>query len=183
MSQIDPTTDTAAAALASPSPEGETIHHQRRKREVRNPARMQLNLTSMIDVIFQLLIYFVITANIVRGEGVILAKLPQGAGAVAEKKELKKRKLNILVSSQGLAGYRLQLEGFSAQPRNFKELADLLITNQYNPEKGRNGAFPVDNAVIIKPDGQARWVWVVSAFNAAIKARYENISFAQARSE
>jgi len=59
----------------------QTVHHiSRRKKQGVAPARMQLNLTSMIDVIFQLLIYFVVTANFMLDEGVLVAKMPQGTG-------------------------------------------------------------------------------------------------------
>ena len=50
----------------------ETVHHQpARKKRGLEPVKMTVNLTSMIDVIFQLLIYFIITATFVIGEGVL----------------------------------------------------------------------------------------------------------------
>ncbi|MFI4859810.1 MAG: ExbD/TolR family protein, partial [Phycisphaerales bacterium JB063] len=52
--------------------EVQVVHHtsQRKKRRV-NDGEMELQLTSMIDVIFQLLIYFVITANFTIDEGTL----------------------------------------------------------------------------------------------------------------
>ena len=41
---------------------------------------MELKMTSMIDVVFLLLIYFVITASFAVGEGVITAQFPVGTG-------------------------------------------------------------------------------------------------------
>ena len=50
--------------FANPEPLNETVHHVplRRKRR-RSPGVGQLNLTAMIDVIFLLLIFFVVTSN------------------------------------------------------------------------------------------------------------------------
>ena len=44
-----------------------------------------------------------------------------------------------------------------------------------------SGSFKPDNPLIIEPDGRVRWQHVVNAFNAAVKARYTNVAFAQAR--
>lgn len=158
----------------------ETVHHQsnRQKRELA-PARMQLNLTSMIDVIFQLLIYFVITASFAVGEGVIAANLPgQGQGSTTA--EPPKTPLNIIVASRGEYNYQLRIDGIPQAPTNFKSLNEMLKSIQHDPQRGRQGAYPPDNPIMIKPDGNVRWQHVVDAFNAAVAARYSNISFAQA---
>ena len=47
--------------------------HQIRSRESLEPPKITLNLTAMIDVIFLLLIYFVVTANFTPGEGILTA--------------------------------------------------------------------------------------------------------------
>lgn len=157
-----------------------TVHHQsnRQKRELK-PAKMQLNLTSMIDVIFQLLIYFVITASFAVGEGVIAANLP-GQGQGTSSAEPPKTPLNIIVASRGQFNYQLRIDGISQAPANFKSLNELLQSIQHDPQRGRQGAYPPDNPIMIKPDGTVRWQHVVDAFNAAVSARYSNISFAQA---
>lgn len=158
----------------------ETIHHQspRQQREIK-PARMQLNLTSMIDVIFQLLIYFVITASFAVGEGIIAANLP-GAGQGSSAAELPKTPLNIIVASRGQYSYQIRIDGISQAPADFAQLGELLQSLQNDPTRGRRGAYPPDNPIMIKPDGNVRWQHVVNAFNAAVAARYSNISFAQA---
>ena len=117
----------------------------------REPKSMQLNLTSMIDVIFLLLVFFVVTATFTPDEGVITSKLPALEGSGAPKlPEPPKRPLNIVVSTAGRHGYRLRIEG-----------------------------LPQDTPVFIKPDATVRWQHVVNAFNAAISARYREVSFAR----
>ncbi len=177
MSQTPPAANAAADALAGGM--DETVHHvsPRSRREV-GSSKMQPNLSSMIDVIFQLLIYFVVTANFAVGEGVITAKLPQadeGAAATAAPPE---KPLNILISSAGTYQYNIAIEGMGQAPRNFTELARLLESLQLNPANP-NGSYKDDNPILIKPDGQVRWQHVVNAFNAAVKARYRNVSFAK----
>jgi biopolymer transport protein ExbD len=65
------------------------------------------------------------------------------------------------------------------KPASFKDLSQQLVNLQYNPELGRQGAYKPNNPIIIRPDSTARWQHVMNAFNAAVKARYENVSFAQ----
>lgn len=146
-------------------------------------ASMNLNLTSMIDVIFQLLIYFIITASFTLGEGVITARLPKGSGPAPSPDKLPDQPLNIILQSQGAYDVRINIEGIAEAPHNFTGLAQLLERVQFDPQRGRSGAYKPDNPVIIKPDGRVRWQHVVNAFNAAVKARYSNVSFAQARNE
>lgn len=168
-------------SLGQDADETPLLHEGRKTKKDLPPTRMQLNLTSMIDVIFQLLIYFVITASFAVGEGVIAANLPgQGQGTSAA--ELPKTPLNIVVASRGLYSYQLRIDGISSTPSDFKALSDLLISLQNDPQRGRSGAYPPDNPIMIKPDGAVRWQHVVNAFNAAVAARYSNISFAQAGS-
>ena len=164
----------------------EAVHHisQRRKRKKGvGGDSMQLNLTSMIDVVFQLLIYFVVTSSFAVGEGVITAKLPTGPGDPTQSKKPPDRPLKIIVNSAGAIGadYRVYIEGLAGRPNSFRELSETLIQLQYDPQRGLNGAYKPDNPVIIKPDGSVRWQHVVNAFNATVKARYSNVSFAQAQ--
>jgi biopolymer transport protein ExbD len=162
-------------------PEGdEIIRHQtpRKRREVKT-ASMQLNLTAMIDVIFQLLIYFVITASFLVGEGVITARLPAGTGGQPDEIKPPEQPLNILLSSAGAYGVRISIQNSHQSPQDFDALVQMLSHLQHTPANPA-GIYPADNPVMIKPDGNVRWQHVVNAFNAAISARYSNVSFAQA---
>ena len=161
----------------------ETVHHvSRRKKQGLPPARMQLNLTSMIDVIFQLLIYFVVTANFMLDEGVLVAKMPQGTGKSSEEQvEPPPQKLEIRLTSSGATGVNINVGG-ATRLSNFTALSQELVNLQFDPEAGRTGGmYKPDNPVIIKPSRDVRWKHVVNAFNAAVAARYSNVAFAQAQ--
>jgi biopolymer transport protein ExbD len=153
---------------------------EKRRRRSKKASSTQLNLTSMIDVIFLLLIYFVITATFTPDEGVITTKLPAQDGMSSiQLPKPPKRPLNIVVSTAGQYGYRVHIEGIPQSPADFTHLRRILSELQYAPKRSRSGPYPDDTPVMIKPDGTARWQHVVNAFNAAIGAQYSNVSFAR----
>jgi len=144
---------------------------------------MDLNLTAMIDVIFLLMIYFVITASFAIDEGLLTAKLPEGTGQPTPKPKTPERPIRIRLSPLALpTEYRIELVGFASSPRDFRELAETLSGIQFN-KKNPSGSFKPDNQVIIEPTARVRWQHVVNAFNAAIKARYTNVAFSQPAEE
>ena len=163
----------------------QTLHHSSpRTRRKRSSGVGQLNLTSMIDVVFLLLIYFVITASFTEGEGILNAKLPRGTGEATKVEDIPKLKLTIELAPAGSHGVRIAVKGENAAPQSFTQLTDLITQLQYDPSRGLNGRYkPDDTPVIIAPKGQVRWQHVVNAFNSGVTARYENIAFAQAGAE
>jgi len=88
-----------------------------------------------------------------------------------------------VVSSAGQHSYLLRIDGLAQPPADFVALANMLTSLQHNPERGLRGPYKDDAPVIIEPDGAVRWQHVVNAFNAAITARYRNVSFAQIEEE
>ena len=153
----------------------------RRRRQLRilEPVRMRLNITSVIDVVFLLLIYFMVTASFSQGEGSLKANLPQG-GPVKQSENIEPPRLplRIFISSVGAAGYRIAVQGVSRHPEDFKYLGAILESLQYHEEKNPQGVYAWDTTpVIIHGDGMVRWQHVVNAFNAAVKAGYKNIAF------
>ncbi|NBC11228.1 MAG: hypothetical protein GVY24_05750 [Planctomycetes bacterium] len=154
----------------------EIARHESRSRK-RKTDISQLNLTSMIDVIFLLLIYFVVTATFVEDEGVLIAKLPTGSGQEAPPEELPVENININITSYDQTGAIIEVgaQRFS----NFRDLTAYLISIQNNPAKGRTGYAAPDNPIIIRPGGEVRWQHVVNAFNSSVRAAYTNVSFAQ----
>lgn len=163
--------------------ESETVHHTgaraRRKRAARGPAEVgALNLTSMIDVIFQLLIYFVVTASFMVNEGVLSAKLPQGAAAAATDDELPPEEIIIKLTSGDDPGL-VAIERGAFVYATFAELESDLNRQRYDPDIGQiDGLYPADSPVVIQADGKARWQHLVAAFNAAVGAKYTNVRFA-----
>lgn len=135
----------------------------------------QLNLTSMLDVTFQLLIFFILTANFAVDEGVLAADLPQGKAA-EETPELPDDPVRIVVRSVGVdeAGIVIQ-NGPPITDGDFDELYRVLEGMRLDA----GGSLKPDNPIIILPSPQVEWRHVVSAFNAVVRAEYTNVSFAQ----
>ena len=182
---------TSREYVEAAPPDEPTLHHRsaRERRAGRGGSGGggvvgELNLTSMIDVIFQLLIYFVVTAGFMIDEGVLAAKLPQGAAGAVSADELPPDKIEIRLTADDTDDSRVQI---SRGPRDrairyegFRELAEDLGRLRYDPQRGEGGLYDADNPVLIQPSGSVRWQHVVNAFNAALAAGYTNVSFAEA---
>ncbi len=150
----------------------DVVHHKPRTRSIKT-SDMNLNLTSMIDVIFLLLIYFVVTASFAIGEGVIVAKMPEGSGS-APSLDMPKTKLIVQVNSHGSdpTGYVITVQGRPERPANFRQLAAVLT-------EMRGVSAKDDDPVVVQPDAFVRWQHAVNAFNAAVAARYKDVRFGQ----
>lgn len=159
-----------------------TVHHvsaARKRRRSPGSASMQLNLTAMIDVVFLLLIYFVISAGFSQPEGVLTTNLPAGSSKKTNSLSPPSQKLKIDLLSEGVAGCQIVVAG--QRVGSFTALAKALAKDQYDPKHGRtSGTFQPGNPVVIIPQGNVRWQHVVNAFNAAVKERYTNVAFARA---
>jgi len=157
-------------------------HRSTRQRRGRGHARIGLNLTAMIDVTFLLLIYFLLATEFKMGEEVYRLDLPPRLQSDQPRDpfELDEQPLRIRVLSSGLGGlqYQLRVEGPYAQPATFRELEEFLRERQIN-EHTSGGLFLPDHPIVIEPARTARWDHAVRVFNAAARARYENITFAQ----
>lgn len=143
----------------------------------RQTLRMQLNLTAMIDVVFLLLVYFIITVNFASDEGVLSGAIPQRTGE-SQAQDLPRRPIRVVLQAQGETGCLVRISGQPQVTGDFDQLAALLSESQWRPELGRRGMFKPDHPVVVAPDGPVRWQHVVNAFNAAIRAGFANVSFA-----
>jgi biopolymer transport protein ExbD len=163
----------AGEGFVAPSTEA-TVHHEKKKKKAVAPTKMELNMTPMIDVVFQLLIYFIITCEFVAGEGILTATMPAGTGSADDIPKLEQQ-IKILVSSRGETGYRIDIDKSPTAPSTFGDLGKAL---EGMLEKN-GGPFTTDNPIVIQPGGDVRWNHVVNAFNAALRAKYKNIAFGQ----
>ena len=139
--------------------------------------RIGVNLTPMIDVVFQLLIYFLLATNFALGEQVFRLDLPdRGSGEVQDPFEIPEEPLRILVSSNGVNGESIGLKilGPYPQPDSLKSLEQFLIESRAS---AGGGFFLEDHPVDIVPEETTHWEHVVDVFNAAIRAGYLKVRF------
>ncbi|MHC4764637.1 MAG: ExbD/TolR family protein [Planctomycetota bacterium] len=167
--QIPPPDESEPAA---PVPEARTaVRRRRRRRE----ARIGLNLTAMIDVVFLLLVYFMAATQFKLGEEIYRLDLPR-RGAPADPFVLPRDPLRIVLVSTGPACL-IRLPGPYTQPADFQELHGFLRENR-RAVGVIGGLFEADHPIIIEPTGTTRWEHAMEAFNAAVRAQYSNVTFA-----
>ncbi len=147
-------------------------------RTSRGPAKIGLNLTAMIDVIFLLLIYFMCATDFKRSEELYRLDLPP-RGQQADPFRLPQEPLIISVASFG-AGYRIRLSG--TRPETFEDLFTFLDDKRIT-ESAAGGLYEADYPIIIESGKSTRWEHTMDAFNAAARARYTNITFARPRAD
>lgn len=87
----------------------------RRRAAASSEVKVELQMTPMIDIVFQLLVFFIMTFKLVVQEGDFNVKMPAAApSATAIVEELPPMKLKLTSNADGtLAGIRLNDQGFS----------------------------------------------------------------------
>lgn len=164
----------------------EVVAHYRSRRKRRPPvSALSLSMTAMIDVVFLLLIYFLVATDFRTGEGIYRVELPgrEGAGA-PDPFQLDEEPLRIIVHSTGLGAgmYQVRLDGPYPQPQTFEELHGFLRDKQVSEASvtiGSGALFRPEHPIILQPSRSTRWEHAIEAFNAAARAKYTNITFAK----
>jgi hypothetical protein len=153
------------------------------RRRDRSAPSIGLNLTSMIDVVFLLLVYFLVATDFKQSEEIYRLDLPERREGVAlDPFELDDEPLRILVRASGVAGddYRLRIEGARGEVGDFESLYEFLAGRRIDGMGG--GLFAEDHPVLVVPSPDTSWAFAVGAFNAAVRAGYINITFEEGAS-
>ena len=156
----------------------ETIHHQspskkREKKKKKGQPPMQPQLTPMIDVTFQLLLFFILTCEFRESEGQIPGTLPAKgnvAQAVSDTPPPDPIQIKVMASAR-LDQATYEVTGHSFALKTPQELQDLL--------KIRKAAVGDEVPIIILPNQGVPWGYVVEAFNQAKEVKFKKIGFAQ----
>ena len=147
------------------------------RRRLRAPMSIGLNLTSMIDVVFLLLVYFMVATDFRKAEEIYTLDLPERAeGMSVDPFELDEEPLLVLVRTSGSAGdsYRLGLDGPWDPVQDFQALYEFLRSRQVDGMGG--GLFGTDHPIVIIPDATVHWEYTIDAFNSAVRAGYVNVT-------
>jgi biopolymer transport protein ExbD len=119
-------------------------------------------MTPLIDVIFLLMIFFIMTLNFLVPEGILENRLPDQARTAKYEREKDWEVVKIHVA-RGREGPQIYL-----QERRVAGLGDLLLNLH---------RLPRDVIVVIEPEAKVAYKHVISVFNTCIKAKKTNISF------
>jgi biopolymer transport protein ExbD len=125
---------------------------------------VQPPLTAMIDVTFQLLLFFLLACEFRESEGQIPGSLP-GAGRPVDIRPIE---VTLRRSGQvGMAYY--QLSGAAEVITSPQEL--------YRRLRGRQEALQSrDVPLVIRPEPTVPWEFVVEAFNQAVRAEFTRVA-------
>lgn len=128
----------------------------------RNPSRsVELVMTPMIDVVFQLLVFFLITFKVVAPEGDFDVKMPQHGSDVTALEALPPMTLHLAADERGELT-KIQLNDISFG-RSYDQLHNYLLAVL---ETNSPGGMREQAELEIQCDGQLRYEYVVHAITA-----------------
>ncbi len=125
--------------------------------------KIELQMTPMIDIVFQLLVFFIMTFKIVAQEGDFNVRMPlAAAGGVPDETQLPPMKLYLTADSQGELQWPIVLneQPFNDFPSLTQYLVGLLGTER-GPGSARESA-----EVELHFDANLRYEFVVKAIDA-----------------
>jgi biopolymer transport protein ExbD len=149
-----------------------------------------LNLVAMLDMSFQLLVFFVLTVSFAVAEGVLSASLPAGDSAAEAAPDAApwRPPLNIKLRNISPTAVAVTLEvsgGSIKEVRDCAVLTHELLMRQGRDDDGKaipgaTATLKNDDPVRIAPDADVPWQDVVAAFNATLRAGLTSVGFAPA---
>lgn len=145
-----------------------------RKRRSVMHTLVTLNMTPMIDIIFNLLIFFIVGTRFAEVEGVLRSELPKApSGGATASIPLLPIRIRLAPDPATPDGCLIRIDNVTQIPRTFHDLAGLL-----EELKGDYWGYDSDTPVVIVAGDDVQWQHVVDAFNAGRIAKYSNIQFA-----
>ena len=144
-----------------------------RTRRPRPASRMQPPLTPMIDVVFLLLAFFIMTMHFGRPEGRLPAGLPRVEGERAETLAPLETLYVTLRRSTTDGGADIEVSRHPTVITGAGELYEIL--------RRRRERFGPEVPVVIRSDGLVPWGDTLNAYYQARRARFENIALASPR--
>ncbi len=146
------------------------VARKREKKQIEPP------MTSMIDIIFLLLIFFMLTPSFQGDEAYLTTNLPTNVGPNMgpSNPDIPRIKITLYDEGPEYKDVSIVLNETQSLGTNFDALRSELV-------RLRNQGLPPDHPVLINPTMAVRHKWVVRAFDTAIAARFTNIQFAVPR--
>jgi len=141
----------------------------------RKEVKIQPPMTPMIDCIFQLLIFFMLTPTFQSHEGYLTTNLPKDQGPNPTT-QINMERLKIELLDEGNEG-----EGVSIVLNDTQSLGDNFAGLRAALEGYRAQGLQPTHPILISPTMAVRHKFVVRAFDAAVTARFTNINFAVPR--
>lgn len=136
-------------------------------------ALMGVAMTPMIDVVFNLLIFFVVITTASYLEGFLAAQLPSESAAQGGLEIPALPIMIIIHSGQSFEDCQVELSGLGRNPDSFSELGDLLRGMHVDG----GGLYNADNPVVLSLGAGVSVDQMVKTYNAVAMAGFKNIQF------
>ena len=153
----------------------EEIHLKKRPKPL--PVRYTPNVTPLIDVMFLLLLFFLLTTKFRQEEGAIPGTLPSNGKSFAkEVADEPPPAINITINpvGEGNIDAAYQVSGVEVSVGG----ADDLFKHLQDRARPYSDTDVAKVPVVIKSRSDVRWGFVVEAFNQASRAKFKTILFA-----
>jgi len=144
-----------------------------RKKRPRPPLKLQPPLTPMIDVTFQLLLFFLLTMQFHKAEGQLPADLPKlGSAVAAAVTPLEPVWIYLHPSDEDPEQVRIDIRQYHLSMHTWDQLHTQLVDL-------RTQLGSEEVPVIIEPGAGVSWGAALNAFNEVRRARFTDIAFAR----
>jgi len=150
----------------------ETVHYvSQRVKRGRKKAKITAPMMPMIDVTFQLLIYFLLTTTFRQAEGQIPGTLPKAGTSGTSTMERLTEPIEITLHPTGESNENVFYEVSETHEKITKaqQLKAIL--------KGCSERSGPETPIIINARRDVRWRFVVEVFNQVVASKFKNIAF------
>ena len=134
----------------------------------RGPTNLTIRMTPLIDVIFLLLIFFIMTIHFQRPEGVLANRLPEKDGqSITQQQdwEIVRLRIRLSITDGDIPSILLQ----DRKIHSYEELHGFLAM------------LPENVLLVVEPQARVPYRHIIGVYNTCLKAEKNNIVFSMAR--
>jgi biopolymer transport protein ExbD len=143
---------------------------------------VELKMTAMIDVVFQLLIFFLVGTKFRVPEGELEAYLPEEGAPTNQTRRLEEVdeiRVSLLVSHRGATGEpRVLIDNKRVQPGSRFGKSPMAWLESELFRLGKSKAMRDEVPIIISAEPDLSYKWVIATLNTCRKARFKKVNFA-----
>jgi biopolymer transport protein ExbD len=132
----------------------------------------ELNVVPLIDVLFLLMIFFVISGTFALGEGILASRmLPAGASSTGVPLPFSPILVEFRMAPPGSGRVEIRVAGKAEPMHSMPELTVALLTLR------STAGFDHTTPIVIKSDDEVPWDAIAGGWNAAVRAGFHDIGF------
>ncbi|MDD4890097.1 MAG: biopolymer transporter ExbD [Phycisphaerae bacterium] len=136
-----------------------------KKKRGKRPAEMEINMTPLIDVLFMLMLFFLLGTRFAASEGALASKMPQlGTGGPAPAQP----PININIAESGGSPQVM----VNSRPTEIKE-----VYRAMKDIRDASGGTAQASKVFIKPEKNVSWNYVLQVYNSVKRAGFEEVNW------